>query len=79
MIHRRLLAPAVAGVSAPARALEPGRALTVHVVCWALAESIAIYGLVLGLIGRGSTLSPVFFAWGAGLLLLLRPRAELFV
>ena len=79
VIHRRLLAPSIESPVRPASdALEPGRALTVHVFCWALGESIAIYGLVLGLVGHRIGPASFFFAWGVAVLLLLRPRAELF-
>jgi Na+-driven multidrug efflux pump len=50
------------------------RAFTVHIVCWALAEAIALYGLVLGLVAR--RVEPLFFVWGFVMLVLLRPRAE---
>jgi hypothetical protein len=79
VIHRRLMVPMLEPSIPPVPpTLEPQRALQVHMVCWALAESIAIYGLVLGLVGRAPTLSMVFFAWGAGVLLLLRPRPRFF-
>lgn len=50
------------------------RAFAVHIICWALAEAIAIYGLVLGLVAR--RVESLFFVWGFVMLVLLRPRAE---
>jgi len=79
VIHRRLLGPAVMRVPGTTESpLEPGRALGVHLVCWALGESIAIYGLVLGLLGHELGAAAPFFVWGAALLVFLRPRAEVF-
>src|SRR5206468_3339463 len=57
-------------------AVDPQRAISMHVVCWALCEAIALYGLVIGLVAR--SVEPVFFVWGLIALLLLRPRAENF-
>src|SRR5213080_246807 len=62
--------------SSGGRALDPQRAIAMHVVCWALCEAIALYGLVIGLIAR--RVEPVFFVWGLVALLLLHPRAENF-
>jgi len=56
--------------------VDPQRAIAMHVVCWALCEAIALYGLVIGVIAH--RLEPVFFVWGLVALLLLRPRAENF-
>lgn len=50
------------------------RAFAVHVICWALAEAIALYGLVLGLVVRRS--ESLFFVWAFVTLVLLRPRTE---
>ena len=50
------------------------RAFAPHIACWALAEAIAIYGLVLGLVAR--RVEPLFFVWGFVMLVPLRPRAE---
>ena len=64
------------GSSGGRAAVDPQRAIAMHVVCWALCEAIALYGLVIGLIAR--SVEPVFFVWGLVALLLLRPRAENF-
>src|SRR5437867_12657191 len=56
--------------------VDPQRAIAMHVVCWALCEAIALYGLVIGVIAH--RLEPVFFVWGLVALLLLHPRAENF-
>ena len=56
--------------------VDPQRAIAMHVVCWALCEAIALYGLVIGLIAH--RLEPVFFVWSLVALLLLYPRAESF-
>ena len=56
--------------------VDPQRAIAMHVVCWALCEAIALYGLVIGLIAH--RLEPVFFVWTLVALLLLHPRAENF-
>ncbi len=73
-VWRRFVAPS--GERAPADRVDAQRAITMHVVCWALSEAIALYGLVIGLIAR--SVEPVFFVWGLVALLLLRPRAENF-
>ena len=56
--------------------VDPQRAIAMHVVCWALCEAIALYGLVIGVMAH--RLEPVFFVWGLVALLLLHPRAENF-
>ena len=64
------------GPSGGRTAVDPQRAIAMHVVCWALCEAIALYGLVIGVIAH--RLEPVFLVWGLVALLLLRPRAENF-
>ena len=64
------------GPSGGRTAVDPQRVIAMHVVCWALCEAIALYGLVIGLVAR--SVEPVFFVWGLIALLLLRPRAENF-
>ena len=64
------------GPSGGRTAVDPQRAIAMHVVCWALCEAIALYGLVIGLIAH--RLEPVFFVWTLVALLLLHPRAENF-
>ena len=64
------------GPSGGRTAVDPQRVIAMHVVCWALCEAIALYGLVIGLIAH--RLEPVFFVWGFVALLLLHPRAENF-
>ena len=49
-----------------------------YVICWALGEAIALYGFVLGLLGRDEPGAVPFFLWAAALLLLLRPRPHHF-
>ena len=64
------------GPSGGRTAVDPQRVIAMHVVCWALCEAIALYGLVIGLIAH--RLEPVFFVWSLVALLLLYPRAESF-
>jgi len=73
-VWHRFVSPS--GARAPGDRVDPQRAITVHVVCWALCEAIALYGLVIGLIAR--RVEPVFFLWGLVALLLVRPRSEKF-
>ena len=47
-----------------------------YVLCWALAEAIAVYGLVLGVLAHDVSPARPFFVASVGLLLWLRPRAE---
>ena len=75
-LHRRYLAPALERAPGSTAATDPQRTFTLLVVCWALAEAIAIYGLVLGMIGRQQ--EPLFFVWGLAVLVLCRPRPEHF-
>jgi len=49
-------------------------ALPVAIVCWALAESIGAYGLVLGILARDVGEGRPFLVVAAALLLWLRPR-----
>jgi hypothetical protein len=53
----------------------PPTALGAWVVCWALAEAIALFGLVLGMLERSLADAPPFLLTSAALLLWLRPRA----
>jgi len=73
-VWNRFVAPS--GGGAGVDRADPQRAIAMHVVCWALCEAIALYGLVIGLIAH--RLEPVFFVWGFVALLLLHPRAENF-
>jgi len=61
------------------RSLAPDSAAdatTQHVLCWTLAEAIAVYGLVLGVLAHDVSPARPFFVASVGLLLWLRPRAE---
>ncbi|MFN8543266.1 MAG: hypothetical protein U0807_03560 [Candidatus Binatia bacterium] len=62
------------GWSAPDM-VDSRRLFVLYVTCWVLAESIATYGLVLGLVGRSRHGAIGFFVWAISLLLTLRPRA----
>ena len=59
------------GVDAPA-------VLTTYVTCWALSEAVALFGLVLGFLGRSFDEAGPFFIVAAALLLWQRPRAAHF-
>jgi F0F1-type ATP synthase membrane subunit c/vacuolar-type H+-ATPase subunit K len=52
--------------------------LTTYVLCWALAESVALYGLVLGILARSFGDAGPFFVLAGALLLWLRPRPDQF-
>src|SRR5687767_870096 len=47
-----------------------------HIVSFALAESVALFGLVLRMIGGSTEQAAGFYAAGLGLLLILWPRAR---
>jgi hypothetical protein len=53
-------------------------AFTRHLVCWALAESIGLYGVVLAFQTRRPDETRVFLLAAAALLVWLRPRPERF-
>jgi len=71
LVWRRFVAPA--GYE-PAERTDAQRVLTMQLVCWALCETIALSGFVIGLIAR--RIEPVFFVWALAALLVLRPRSE---
>ncbi len=75
-IFRRNLPPSDAGPGRPAP--DPQAVFTTYVVCWALSEAVALYGLVLGLLTRSLDQAQPFFIVGAALLLWQRPRGEHF-
>jgi hypothetical protein len=52
---------------------------TTYIVCWALSESVALLGLVLGLLSRSIGEAYPFFIVATALLVWQRPRAEHFV
>src|SRR5438094_949034 len=56
-VWRRFVAPS--GARDPADRAGAQRTFAMHVICWALGEAIALYGLVIGLITR--RVEPVFF------------------
>jgi F0F1-type ATP synthase membrane subunit c/vacuolar-type H+-ATPase subunit K len=76
LLHRRYLVPALERAPGSSVARDPQRTFTFLVVCWALAETIALYGLVVGMIGRQQ--EPLFFVWALAVLVLCRPRPEHF-
>jgi hypothetical protein len=47
-----------------------------YVVCWALAEAIALQAFVVGFLARDVSSAVPFFVWSAALLVALRPRPE---
>jgi hypothetical protein len=49
---------------------------TYSVIRWALAEAVAVYGLVLCFLGAPETTSGAFFGWALLSLFRLRPSAE---
>jgi uncharacterized membrane protein len=73
VLRRGALEPIEDGRLDPASAAGAARLLTVLVVGWALAESVAIYGLVLRFLGAPTTYWLPFAAAGAILLLVARP------
>jgi F0F1-type ATP synthase membrane subunit c/vacuolar-type H+-ATPase subunit K len=77
-LRHRFLAPASTGQAVMPPETDPGRILSLHVFCWGLGEAIAVFGLVIGLIGREVGATAVFFLWSAALLILLRPQAAYF-
>jgi hypothetical protein len=50
--------------------------LRFFVVRFALAESVAVYGLVLFLLGRSWAVLLAFVAWALALMVLIRPSAD---
>lgn len=62
----------------PARQAPSMPPLTASIACWALAESVALYGLVLGFLLHSLAEASPFFVASAALLLWLRPRADHF-
>jgi hypothetical protein len=76
LFFRRVL-PTVERDPARGTPADP-RNFTAYVVGWALAESIALYGLTLGMLARRVDEALPFFAVGAALLLWQRPRTEHF-
>jgi hypothetical protein len=46
-----------------------------YIICFALAEAVALYGLVLRILGAGLSDSILFFAVSIGLFLLCYPKA----
>jgi hypothetical protein len=50
------------------------RGFALLLVSWTLGESIAVYGLVLGLVARNVSEGVAFFVWAAVVLFLTRPR-----
>jgi hypothetical protein len=75
--RRRLPSPSADPARSPA--VDPAANLTAYVVGWALAESIALYGLVLAFLSRDAGEAVPFFVASALLLLWQRPRREHFV
>ena len=51
---------------------------TTYILCWALSESVALLGLVLGLLSHHIAEAYPFFVVAAALLVWQRPRAEHF-
>jgi hypothetical protein len=52
-----------------------GRLRAFYIICFALSEAVALYGLVLRIMGAGLDDSILFFAVSIGLFLLCYPKA----
>lgn len=71
VLRRRVL-----DVPDPTRAaIPPEREFVVHLMSWALAEGVGLYGVVLGFVVRDVGSAVPFLVWAAVLLVALRPRA----
>jgi hypothetical protein len=73
---RRRLPLADYGAKRPTPTVQTVSAM--YVVCWALSESIALFGLVLGLLSHNLGEAYPFFVVAIALLLWQRPRGEHF-
>lgn len=64
----------------PARATSPtaDAAFTIYVMCWALADSIALFGLTLGFLSRRLEEALPFLVVAVALLVWQRPRRQHF-
>ena len=70
VVRRRLPLEASAVGPSP----SPEQVFTTYVLCWALSEVVAIFGLVLGIVGRSVAEAQPFLMVAAALLLWQRPR-----
>jgi hypothetical protein len=70
VFRRRLPLDALAGEPVPA----PAEVFGSYVVCWALSESVGLFGLVLGIVGRSVAEAQPFLVVAAALLIWQRPR-----
>jgi hypothetical protein len=70
VFRRRLPLDALAGKPVPA----PAEVFGSYVVCWALSESVGLFGLVLGIVGRSVAEAQPFLVVAAALLIWQRPR-----
>jgi len=60
------------------RVLETPAALGGWIVCWALAEGVAMWGLLVATVAGSPLPAPIFVVWGAALLLAHRPQPAYF-
>jgi F0F1-type ATP synthase membrane subunit c/vacuolar-type H+-ATPase subunit K len=65
-------------VSEAASTVDPQRLLASYVVCWALVEAIAVFGLVSAMVTRDASAGGGLFIWSVVLLVVLRPRKDHF-
>jgi hypothetical protein len=66
-----------AAPAADASGREAHAPLVRYVVCWALSEAIALFGLVSGLVARDAAAGTGLMLWSLALLVALRPRRDL--
>jgi hypothetical protein len=73
LLRSRALGPISAGTLDPQSRQGVAGLFTTLIICWVLAESIAVYGLVLRIMGAESDLWSPFAVVGGLLLLVCRP------
>lgn len=74
VVHRRFVAPDLT-VPSPVRR-DPRHTLAGYLACWVLAETLALFGFVIGLLGHNRQGVALFFVWAVALMVALRPRGE---